>query len=347
MGNKKTVSIIILNWNGRKFLGNLLDKAIESALNQNYPNIEIIFADNGSTDGSASYIRKRYSGKVKVLEFFNNYGYCLGNNLAAKHVSPSTKYILFMNPDVILSQNYVEELVKKMENDNKIGIIQGLEIPSDLNPRIGGFIDSLGRSVLLFKDIIPESLLKYHVTIPILWANGAAMMIKREVFEVSGGFSPELFMYSDEADLCIRVLCRGYRVLGTSKASYHHMISGIASHVSQLPWYLMFRNRWLVVIRYFSLNYLIKAIISLPLEFGLNIVRSLKRNERWRPRLMMRALWYLIRNLRRELKLRNLYKPYRSNYARFIINISPAPLRVSQWKVLTLINRILAHESYK
>jgi cellulose synthase/poly-beta-1,6-N-acetylglucosamine synthase-like glycosyltransferase len=71
------VSIIILTYNSRSTLKEILDKAIMSALTQNYPNIEVITADNGSQDDTYKYIKDKYGTHVKVIRFNKNHGFVL------------------------------------------------------------------------------------------------------------------------------------------------------------------------------------------------------------------------------------------------------------------------------
>ena len=66
---KPKVSVIILNHNGRSKLGPLLDDCINSASNQTYEDIEVLFVDNGSTDDSCEYVEAKYSDMVKVIRF--------------------------------------------------------------------------------------------------------------------------------------------------------------------------------------------------------------------------------------------------------------------------------------
>jgi glycosyltransferase involved in cell wall biosynthesis len=88
------VSIVILAYNAVSTLGEVFDKAIRSALNQNYPDIEVIVVDNGSSDNTFNYVKIMYGDRIKVVRLPKNYGYCLGNNLALKYTSNS-RYILF------------------------------------------------------------------------------------------------------------------------------------------------------------------------------------------------------------------------------------------------------------
>jgi glycosyltransferase involved in cell wall biosynthesis len=89
------VSIVILTYNAKSTLGDILDKAIQSALNQSYPNIEVLVVDNNSSDDTYEYVRNKYGDKAEVVKLTKNYGYCLGNNLALRYISSNAKYILF------------------------------------------------------------------------------------------------------------------------------------------------------------------------------------------------------------------------------------------------------------
>jgi GT2 family glycosyltransferase len=257
--------------------------------------------------------------------------------LASKYVSSNTEYLLFQNPDAVMSENYLEELVRMLENDKKAGIIQGLEVSCDPKfdvkmLKLGGLIDSLGRGLT-----VPIRSKKISTTIRVLWVFGAAMLVRRDLFRTLEGFSSELFMYSDEADLCIRALCRGYKCLATTKTSYCHIVGSISSKVSGLTWYLIFRNRWFIVLRYFPLDQLMKACVSLFLEFFINIFRSFNPKERMRPKLMLIAFYEWFKNLKRELKIRRIYRPYRGNYVGFIVDVPLAPQRFSQRKLLNYL----------
>jgi len=159
MSKEPKVTIIMLNFNGKRYLGELLDKAIDSVLNQNYMNLHIIFADNGSSDDSIEYVSNKYGDKVRVIDLGKNYGFCLGNNIASRHAPHNSKYLLFMNPDAILSSDYITKLIRAMGLDGSIGMAQGLEISLDgVAHKIGGFIDNYGRSFVIdVKPVIRSS----------------------------------------------------------------------------------------------------------------------------------------------------------------------------------------------
>lgn len=221
---KPKVSIIILNYNGRSKLGSLLSDCLNSAINQTYENIEILFADNGSTDDSCKYVKAKYNGKAKVICFNHNYGFALGNNLATKFVSEDSEYLLFLNPDAVLDPDYVEVIVNFMEKNRGVGVAQGVQVFREGSlVSLGGYVDSYGRGVeLILKSFVPRH------PIMVLWASGSAMVVRRRVFEELGGFSPELFLYHDEIDLCSRVWSKGYAIVAVPFTKYRHLRGGVA-----------------------------------------------------------------------------------------------------------------------
>src|SRR5690606_38016835 len=113
MKNKKLVSIIIVNWNGKEVLENCL----RSLKGINYPNWELILVDNGSTDGS-----EKISTKHTLIKNNTNVGFATANNQGYKKAKG--EYILLLNNDTKVTKNFLTEMVEKMENDNTIGAIQ-------------------------------------------------------------------------------------------------------------------------------------------------------------------------------------------------------------------------------
>jgi GT2 family glycosyltransferase len=324
------VAVIILNYNGKKHLGNLLDDAIESALKQTYSNIEVVFADNGSADDSVEHVTKKYGDTIKVVSLGKNYGFCLGNNLALKHIDTNTKYLLFQNPDAVLSYKYSEELVSFMEENQTIGVAQGLEIMQDGRRVIGGLVNIFGVSLdveLEEADIVSLKSRKVRV----LYADGSGMIVRKELFEKIGGFSSELFMYYDEMDLCCRLLCLGFQTVGILTTSYYHKLGGtvVSESEKMRAAGFMFRNRWLIIIRYFPRKFLLLGSVEFLAEFMIDT-----RRMRTQARLYFELFVYVIKNLRRELYIRNSYKKVQKNIVNYVITV---PL-LSMYNKVRVIN---------
>ena len=109
------VSVIIVNYNGKHYL----KKCISSLSAQSYPAIEVIFVDNGSSDGSTEYVRKEFPS-VKIIESKKNLGFAKGNNKGIKEAR--SELIATLNNDTQVSSRWLEELVSAMNSDKKVGM---------------------------------------------------------------------------------------------------------------------------------------------------------------------------------------------------------------------------------
>jgi len=293
----------------------LLDDCISSALGQSYKNIEVLFVDNGSTDGSCEYVRARYGDSVKVICFDRNYGFALGNNLASKFVSKDSEYLVFLNPDAVLDPNYVEVIVSFMEKNKNVSVAQGIQVFMDESfISLGGYVDSYGRGV---EFILKNTMLKRPIMV--LWASGSAMVIRRRLFDRLRGYSPELFLYHDEIDLCSKVWLNGYAVVSIPFARYKHLRGGVIRDINWVSWYFANRNRWLTTIRYMPFkNMLLSLLVALPIEFITNLAKSIKKKERLRALLYVKILLFLVKKLSSNLKKR---ASNTSDLKKFIVNI--------------------------
>ncbi len=343
------VSIIILNYNGRSKLGPLLDEAIESAINQSYGDVEVLFVDNGSSDDSVKYVRERFGDFVRVVELGHNYGFCLGNNLAIRYVSADSKYILFQNPDAVLSKDYVETLVNLMNGESKIGAAQGLQLSMDgFSGYCGGFVDSYGRGV----EVVVSNRLVKHLrgVFRVYWVSGSAMLIRRRLFELLGGFPGEFFMYHDEIDLCSRIRAVGYECICYPATSYRHARGGIVGGgINWITWYFANRNRWLTSLRYLPLNYLIESILmSGATDLIANFIKSFKPWERNRLPLLLRIYLYLARNIRRELSKRIMYTRTEAfkGLRDYIIRVPNPLVKEPLLEYMALIKAFETHEKF-
>ena len=96
------VAVVILNWNGKKWL----EKFIPSVVQSTYENLEVIVADNASSDDSLSWLKNNYKDRIRVIELKENYGFAEGYNQALKHVEAD--YFILLNSDVEVSKNWIE-----------------------------------------------------------------------------------------------------------------------------------------------------------------------------------------------------------------------------------------------
>lgn len=197
--------------------------------------VEVIVVDNASADGSASAIEERFPN-VCVVRSEENIGFGRGNNLGATHAKGDALFLL--NTDTIVRPGAIELLYNTLVADPKRGIVgpflenpdgsyqcSMLSFPTVWRTFCVFFwLDRIFPRVPLFADGMMTHVdpLKEHDVDVI---NGAAMMIRRDLFEKIGGFDPEYFMYFEESDLCMRVAKLGYSAHYTPGAHVLHLIS--------------------------------------------------------------------------------------------------------------------------
>ena len=247
--NSLKTAIVILNWNGEKLLSQFLPSVIE---NSQQDGVEIIIADNGSTDGSINLLKKDFP-ETTILQLSKNHGFARGYNEALKQIN-ATYYIL-LNSDVEVSPGWINPLIKLMENDETIAAVQP-KILSWHNKNefeyagaAGGFIDKLGfpfcRGRIL--NVIEKDEGQYDQITNIFWASGACMAIRADLFHKAGCFDSDFWAHMEEIDLCWRLKSMGYKIQYTPFSKVFHLGGASLSYDNPRKLYLNFRNSlWLL-----------------------------------------------------------------------------------------------------
>ena len=115
--NKASVAVVILNYNGK----NLMEEFLPSVNRSSYQNVELIIADNRSTDDSIAFLKKEYPN-FNIIQLPVNHGFAKGYNEALKHVKAD--YFVILNSDVEVTDGWIEPVIELMESDPKIGVCQ-------------------------------------------------------------------------------------------------------------------------------------------------------------------------------------------------------------------------------
>jgi len=205
---KPLVSIIIVNYNGKKYL----EKCLSSLMKINYENYEIIIVDNNSTDDSIEYVKNSYPSII-LIKLDRNYGFAEPNNIGAKNAKG--EFILFLNNDTEVNPSFITELVELFNKDSKIAICQSLLLkPNGEVDSSGDFIDTLGRAY--------SSRDKVTKVKKILSARGASMMIRKEFFWELEGFDKKFYASYEDVDLGWRAWIWGYKVVIVPNSIVYH-----------------------------------------------------------------------------------------------------------------------------
>lgn len=238
------VSIIILNWNGRKYLAGCLS----SVLAQTYPHYEVVLVDNASTDGSVELVTQKFP-TVRIIRNDVNLGFAAGNNQAIKVTSG--EYAATLNNDTKVDPDWLAELVKAIQTDARAGMAAS-KMLFQARPQV---IDSAG----LAPDL---------AGIAWNWRSGeddqggfeprevfgpcaGAALYRREMLDQIGLFDEDFFAYLEDADLAWRARLAGWKCLYVPTAKVYHVHSATGVEGSAFKSYLLGRNKlWIIIKNY-------------------------------------------------------------------------------------------------
>jgi GT2 family glycosyltransferase len=217
-----------------------------------YPDLEIILADNGSTDASVGWVRQTYP-EVRIVSHPENWGFCRGNNEAVPHATGDV--LLFLNNDVEVDPGWLSPLVNALLASDDVAAVQPKLLQAsdrsmfEYAGAAGGFIDALGYPFTrgrIFFTMEPDRG-QYDDARDVFWATGAAMLVRREAFEAAGGFDEAFFMHMEEIDLCWRLHRMGYRVRVEPASVVYHIGGGSLPQGDHRKAYYNFRNGLLLL----------------------------------------------------------------------------------------------------
>lgn len=262
---KPLVTVIIVNWNGIKYLPDCL----RSLAAVSYKHLEILFVDNASTDDSVVYVKKHFP-KIKLFHNKKNLGYAQGHQIALEKAKGNA--ILLLSTDTIVQPNVIDELIRTLYSNPRIGAVQ----PKLLLYGEKNKIDSIG--VFFLKSGVlyhfgrgkNASLPIYNNPMEIYSAKGACMLFKREVLKKTGLFDNDYFAYFEETDLCHRIWLAGYKIVYTPRTEVVHKGGGSAKQM--VPSYIYFhsyKNRLCTYIKNFSTTYLFAIVPKVLLLYEL------------------------------------------------------------------------------
>jgi GT2 family glycosyltransferase len=271
------VSIVVLNYNGKKHLQNCINSVLENA----YPNFEVVLVDNASTDGSIQPIRNRYGAdpKLQIIQSNINLGYSGGNNLGLSH--SRGKYIVFLNNDTTVESDWLIYLVEALEHDSNIGIAQSLIYAMDKKSVLSAgwiFSDYLIKKYALCADKPVD--LKFKPIFDVSFVCGASMIIRREILDKMGAFEPSVPFFYDDTLLTLKTRLCGKRAVTVSASKMCHASGATNVWKTYFTTYNLYKANNILVFDIFHKPIdLIKAIIFNTANAASNtFFNVLKRN---------------------------------------------------------------------
>ncbi|MFM7016022.1 MAG: glycosyltransferase family 2 protein [Bacteroidota bacterium] len=241
-------AIVILNWNGEKFLTQFLPSVIQYS--PNYAKVYV--ADNASTDGSLTYLQS-LGDSVKIIQLDQNYGFTGGYNKALSQIE--AEYYVLLNSDVEVTSNWLEPIVSYLDTHNDVGICQP-KIKSYYQPAqfeyagaSGGYIDWMGYPFCrgrLFNSL-EEDTGQYNNAQEVFWATGACMFIRAKLYHQLGGLDENFFAHMEEIDLCWRAQLLGQKVMVVPSSEVFHVGGGTLPKNNPRKTYYNFRNNLMMM----------------------------------------------------------------------------------------------------
>lgn len=245
------VAVIILNWNGARFLREYLPSVVEHT-----PKAiaDVIVADNGSADESLEVLRTEFP-EVRRLEFKENNGFAEGYNMAIRAIADEYRYTVLLNSDVKVDNDWLTPLHDFMETHPEVGAVQpkllSLIEPSKFEyaGAAGGFLDCNGYPFCRGRifDTVEEDRGQYDTPMRVDWATGAALMVDNELYISVGGLDKEFFAHMEEIDLCWRMRLAGRDIWAVPAAHVYHLGGGSLPASNPRKTYLNFRNNLLML----------------------------------------------------------------------------------------------------
>ncbi|MFH1426569.1 MAG: glycosyltransferase family 2 protein [Candidatus Kerfeldbacteria bacterium] len=256
-------AVILVNWNGRKFLQSCIDALYKNAGTP----FTVVIVDNGSTDGSLEFIRSKYPD-VQLIPLKENTGFARGNNIGFESAlrNPHIRYIACLNIDTEIRPNWLHHLVQRLEANEKTGMVTSkilFDNPPVIQstgmfsaPDLGGFHRGTGMK----PDEMNEA---NEVFAPC----GASFIVRREVIEECGAFDETLFSYGEDAEWGMRAHLYGWNVMYEPKSVVYHFHSQSSGAMSAFKTYYITRNQLLIAIKLFPWTVLLKKIALLYRRF--------------------------------------------------------------------------------
>jgi len=263
------LAIVILNWNGQRFLSQFLPALIKFSPDYS----EIIIADNASTDNSVEFLKTHFSS-LRIIQNSENGGFSKGYNNALKQVD--AEYYCLLNSDVEVTGNWIEPIITLLDNHPDIAVVQP-KLLSFANRHqfeyagaCGGFIDYLGYPFCRGRVFgsLENDTKQYENAIEVFWATGAALFVRSAVFHTLNGLDELFFAHMEEIDFCWRVKSLGYKVMVEPQSVIYHVGGGTLPKNSARKTYLNFRNNLFLLLKNIPKTKLLTVLlIRFPLDF--------------------------------------------------------------------------------
>ena len=235
------VSIVIVNWNGKKYIG----KCLDGPRAQTRRDFSVIMVDNASQDGSLEFVQENFP-EVRILVQSKNTGFAVANNIALKSVR--TEYVALLNNDAVPHHDWLKNLVYALDKDPEAGFCASKMLFYN-NPEVidrAGDIYTTAATALLRGRGAPAE--EFNRQERVFGACAGAALYRTKMLDDIGLFDEDFFLVYEDVDLSFRAQLRGYKCLYVPEAIvYHHAGSSIGDDSPNSVYYSHRNLEWVYI----------------------------------------------------------------------------------------------------
>jgi len=245
------VSVVILSWNAEHLLRQFLPSVVQHTTGDD---VEVVVADNGSTDGSLALVAAQFP-TVRIIALDKNYGFAEGYNRALAQID--AQYAVLLNDDVEVTPAWTDPLVRFMDSHPDYAACQPKLMSFRERERFeyagacGGYLDRYGYPFCrgrIFNTVeVDKGQYDEEESHPLLWATGACLLIRMADYRAAGGLDGRFFAHMEEVDLCWRLRCRGRSIACVTNSIVYHVGGASLQAGSPRKTFLNFRNNLLML----------------------------------------------------------------------------------------------------
>jgi len=214
---RPTVSVVLLTYNAADWAR----RALRALLEHTEACYELIVVDNGSTDGTTDLLTRELEQATLVLNERNR-GFGPANNQGAAHAVG--QYLLFLNNDALVCRGWLPPLLERIDSDERIGAVGPRLLNLDGSLQIAGALLARSGSTLELGYGDAADAPEYRFPRVVDYLSGACLLVRRAAFNEVGGFDPVYALaYFEDADICLSLAARGYRVVYEPRSSVTHV----------------------------------------------------------------------------------------------------------------------------
>jgi len=343
------IYLIILTWNGSKYLSRLFNSLRQ--LDYSTDKIKFIVIDSGSTDNTLNFLKNLKWPNLKIFKLEKNLGFAAGNNIGLQYaLDNGADYVVLLNQDTYVEPDFLVELVNKANSEPQIGIVQPLILYYQNKKEInscGNKLHYLGYGWTNGNHEIVENYPALNNINEIVYASGAAVLYKTKMLKEIGLFDEKYFSYHEDSDLCLRARLQGYQTILAQKSIVYHDYH-FPTQKNPRRYFWMEKNRLYLILKFYNWYTL---FLILPMELFMSLgqfIFSLKNGYVWqftKSRFWILWHWFDIIKERkiiqsqRQIGDRELLKNFQSEIRfqetkNFLLEHIGNPIMKFYWKII-------------